>query len=527
MSTRKELIEAVGTRYREASTNDRGRILDEFVAITGYHRKHAIRVLRTMTVVKSPKAARNRVYDEAVRQGLIVLWEAGDRVCAKRLKALLPVLIGAMERHGHLDLDTALKAKLLQISAATIDRVLSATRTHIGAQRKRRGGVGAALRRSIPVRTFADWSDPLPGFFEIDMVEHCGGAKIDGNFVHSLVLTDIASGWTECVAMPLRDQSLIVQAMSFAASNLPFAMLGADTDNDSAFINQTVFDYCKEHGLKQTRSRPYRKNDQAWIEQKNGAIVRRLVGYGRLTGLAATQALAQLYASSRLYTNYFQPSFKLKSKTRDGARVSKTYHPPATPHERLVASPHVNDEVKSKLTQEFDALDPVVLLRDIRAAQQILSDMTTNGSSADARSTRTNITQFLDSLTTAWKSGEVRPTHRRKPVAQRSWRTRQDPFEQVWPTVEGWLVNEPTVTAKELMGRLASTMPEYASNAQLRTLQRRISAWRAETAKHLIFGRHTQAPSEQGLLPNHELDVLFTPHQRRRNDDYATGNISS
>ena len=168
------------------------------------------------------------------------------------------------------------------------------------------------------------------------MVEHCGGAKTDGDFVHSLVLTDIASGWTECIAMPVRNQSLVVEAIAIAAADLPFAMLGVDTDNDSAFMNQTVFDYCKDNGLEQTRSRAYKKNDQAWVEQKNGAIVRRLVGYGRLSGLAATQALAQLYGASRLYVNFFQPSFKLKSKTRDGARVSKTYHAPATPCDRLL-----------------------------------------------------------------------------------------------------------------------------------------------------------------------------------------------
>ncbi|MBC5801718.1 MAG: transposase family protein [Candidatus Eremiobacteraeota bacterium] len=380
MATRKELIAAVGARYREASARDRRMILDEFVATTCYHRKHAVRVLRSWGAAKNPKVVRDRVYDQAVGHALIVLWEAADRVCSKRLKALLPVLIEAMERHGHVDLDAAVKAKLLQISAATIDRILHATRTHIGLKRPRRGGVGAAIRRSIPVRTFADWCDPPPGFLEIDMVEHCGGTKIDGNFVHSLVLTDIASGWTECVAMPLRDQTVIVEAMSVAASNMPFAMLGADTDNDSAFINQTVFDYCKERGLEQTRSRPYRKNDQAWIEQKNGAIVRRLVGYGLLSGLAATQTLAKLYSASRLYINYFQPSFKLKSKTRDGARVSKAYHPPATPQERLMASPHVSDAVKVRLKEELARLDPVALLCDIRSAQQMLSDATTRAS---------------------------------------------------------------------------------------------------------------------------------------------------
>jgi hypothetical protein len=275
--------------------SERTKILDEFVAITGYHRKHAIRVLAISAAPERSRAARNRLYDEAVRQALIVLWEAGDRVCGKRLKALIPVLIGAMERHGHLDLDAEIKAKLLQVSAATIDRALGDARSRIGGQRKRRTGVGAAIRRSIPVRTFSDWRDPPPGFLEVDMVEHCGGAKTDGDFVHSLVLTDIDSGWTECIAMPVRNQSLVVEAMAIAATDVPFAMLGVDTDNDSAFMNQTVFDYCRDNGLEQTRSRAYKKNDQAWVEQKNGAIVRRVVGYGRLSGLAATQALAQLY----------------------------------------------------------------------------------------------------------------------------------------------------------------------------------------------------------------------------------------
>lgn len=501
MTTRKELIEGVGARYRGASMSDRTKILDEFVAITGYHRKHAIRVLGAGTVPDRSPSARNRLYDEAVRQALIVLWEAADRVCGKRLKALVPALIGAMERHGHLDLDTEVKAKLLRVSAATIDRALGDARSRVDGQRKRRTGVGAAIRRSIPVRTFSDWRDPPPGFFEVDMVEHCGGAKTDGDFVHSLVLTDIASGWTECIAMPVRNQSLVVEGMAIAAAEVPFAMLGVDTDNDSAFMNQTVFDYCKDNRLEQTRSRAYKKNDQAWVEQKNGAIVRRLVGYGRLSGLAATQALAQLYSASRLYVNFFQPSFKLKSKTRDGARVSKTYHAPATPCDRLLASPCVSEAVKSKLKAQFDGLDPVLLLRDIRTAQQVLSDIAARGPrDLSPVPATTDVSTFLDSLATAWKDGEVRPTHRKQPGTERWWRTRADPFAHAWPVVEGWLNDEPTATAKELMDRLAQIVPDaYASKAQLRTLQRRIKAWRAEKAKDLILGqlrKATPVPAE-------------------------------
>lgn len=185
MATRKEICAAVGQRYRRANRDDKGLILDQFVALTHYHRKYAIRLLNAApdepTVVR-PNS--NRVYDEAVRQGLVVLWEAADRIGGKRLRALIPMLIEAMERHGHLDLDPAIKQKLLRISAATIDRILAPTRQQIDGQRRRRTGVGSAIRRSIPVRTFADWRDPPPGFFEVDMVEHCGGPKHDGNFVH-------------------------------------------------------------------------------------------------------------------------------------------------------------------------------------------------------------------------------------------------------------------------------------------------------------------------------------------------------
>ena len=495
MATRKELIAAVGQRYREASKSERSRILDEFAELAQYHRKHAIRVLTAGPGAPRQIRPRHRLYDEAVRQALIVLWEAADRLCGKRLKALIPLLVDAMERHGHLRLDPTVKSKLLGVSAATIDRALRDTREQIDGRRKRRAGVGAAIRRSIAVRTYADWRDPPPGFFEVDMVEHCGGPKTDGNYVHSLVLTDMASGWTECVAMPVRNQLLVVQGIAQVAADLPFAMLGVDTDNDSAFMNETLFDYCKALGLEQTRSRAYKKNDQAWVEQKNGAVVRRLVGYGRLSGRAETQALAQLYAVSRLYVNFFQPSFKLKSKRRDGARVHKTYHPPMTPCDRLLGLSTVTDKTKATLRAQFTALDPVRLLQQIRAAQQTLAGLAASGTHEQAAPAPvTDVATFLKSLYVAWQGGEVRPTHRKPPGATRWWRSRADPFEHVWPVVEHWLETEPAVTAPAMMERLATMVPDvYASNAQLRTLQRRVKQWRSERAKELILGHLRRA----------------------------------
>ena len=289
-----------------------------------------------------------------------------------------------------------------------------------------------------------------------------------------------------------RSQALVIDGLDQVAEDLPFPMLGVDSDNDSAFMTQDVFDYCKAHRLEQTRSRAYKKNDQAWVEQKNGAIVRRLVGYGRLSGSEATKMLAQLYTSSRLYINFFQPSFKLKSKTREGARVKKLYHPPATPCDRLIAHPAVDPMVKEKLAAQFLTLDPVRLLQQIRIAQQGLSDIATYGppeQQAAPKPSPTPIGEFLSSLTTAWKEGEVRPTHRKKPNAPRSWRTRVNPFEQSWPVIEGWLDAEPSASANELMDRLAAMIPEvYGSKAQLRTLQRRVGEWRSERAKEMVLG---------------------------------------
>jgi len=191
---------------------------------------------------------------------------------------------------------------------------------------RRRKGVGATvLRRSIPIRPFGDWNDPEPGYMESDLVAPCGGS-LAGSVVHTLVLTDIATGWTECMPLIVRNQALIVEALEQIQKALPFPLRGFDTDNDAPFINQTVLNYCLQTGLEFTRSRAYWKNDQAWVEQKNGAVVRKLIGYDRLSGIVDVEKLARLYEFSRFYVNCFQPSFKLNSKVRMGARVVKTYH---------------------------------------------------------------------------------------------------------------------------------------------------------------------------------------------------------
>lgn len=199
------------------------------------------------------------------------------------------------------------------------------------------------------------------------------------------------------------------------------------------------------------------------MEQKNGSVVRRLVGYGRLSGADARNALAQLYASSRLYINFFQPSFKLKSKTRDGARVRKVYFAPATPCDRLLAHDSVEPAIKEKLKAQFNSLDPVRLLREMRTAQQTLSEFAAYGVRAEAAPAgESDLAVFLASLSSAWKEGEARPTHRKQPKVKHRWKTRVDPFADAWPIIEGWLIAEPAVSANELMDRLATMVPDCA-----------------------------------------------------------------
>ena len=490
--TRQELVTAVADRYRQSTSAEKRLILDEFVALTGYHRKHAVRVLNGSATMPRARRGRRCVYDAAVTEGLIVLWEASDRMCGKRLKALLPTLVPALEHHGHLSLDPAVRERLLAVSAATIDRRLASARAVTAGQRRRRRSGLNGLRSSVPVRTFGDWRDPAPGFVEADLVAHCGGTR-SGSFVWTLVLTDIASGWTECVPLLVREARLVVDALDQLRGALPFPLRGVDTDNGSEFLNEMLVAFCREQGIELTRSRPYRKNDQAWVEQKNGAVVRRLVGYGRLGGRARGRGAGPPLLGCAPVRERVPAVVQARGEDAPRRPCSE-------------ALPCAGDAVRAPVGVGRDSrcdegpaarraryVDPLALLDEIRAVQHHLAALAAGATVHPMPERDADLDGFLRSLALAWRAGEVRPTHRARTRPLRHWRTRQDPFETTWPRIVQWLEVEPHRTAKELFDRLRREQPGAFLPGQLRTLQRRVRDWRRLAARRLLFVDPTAA----------------------------------
>jgi len=482
MGARREVLSAVAERYRSAKRAEKGRILDELCATTGWHRKHAVRALgQRKTVATGEFVAareRSRRYGATTKDVLTALWEASDRVCGKRLKVMIPTLLPALEQHGRLQLGKADRDCVLAISAATIDRLLGDVKLVASGGKRRRAGFYSAIRREVSIRTFNDWKGPPPGLCEVDMVAH-GGTSVAGSFIQTLTMVDVATGWTECLPLVTRDGSLVVEALKRAQSLFPWLLRGVDFDNDSAFMNDVVVPWCREQKLEVTRSRAYKKNDQAFVEQKNGAVVRRLMGYGRFDGVETARMMARLYAAARLYVNFFQPSFKLKEKRREGAKVIKRYHPPSTPCARALAHPKLPAAVKQRLREQYRTLDPVALLAEIRAVQEELGnrvDRRAGDSRGQQRASKSAAPQpmqlsaqdavaFAKTLGTTVEAGEPRATHRRP---KRPYKTRVRMPSKLDPhlaLIEGWLAAEPWLTAIAIVGRLAELHPDQATSS--------------------------------------------------------------
>ncbi len=361
----KEYAQEMRKRYQRASKKEKSQILNEFVTVTGYHRKAAIRLLLNTPQFVSQRRGRKPYY-RGVLEPLKTIWEASDRLCSKRLQPFLSELINVMRRKGELQINAATQEKLMKLSPATIDRLLKPYRNKGGRKSYSTTQGGNLLKNLIPIRTFADWQEDQPGFLEIDLVAHCG-ASLEDFYLNTLCAVDVASGWFECVPVWGKGQVRVRSAVHHIRQQLPFNLLGLDSDNGTEFINQCFYIYCQKEKITFTRSRAYKKNDSCHVEQKNGNVIRRLVGYGRYTSRAAYQSLERLYYTVRLYLNFFQPTMKLISKTRHGARVHKEYDVAQTPYQRLLRRDILSRAKQAELAAIYAGLNPVLLLRQINA----------------------------------------------------------------------------------------------------------------------------------------------------------------
>jgi len=499
--SRRELLARVAPRYREANKKQKSIILNEFISSTGYARKYAICLLTSpvVPVKKVIKRPRERVYGDDIQHALRIAWAAANYIASKRLAPFLEELVPALERHGYFQLDENLISQLKTISPATIDRILKPYRlSQKGINTTKSGKL---IKRQIPVRTFADWDgeDKIPGFFEADLVAHCGWS-VEGSFLYTLVLTDVATGWVECIALLYRSKEAVIDALDLARKLIPFPILGIDTDNGSEFINADLIEYCDREKITFTRGRAYKKNDQCYVEQKNGVVVRQMVGYDRFEGLRAYKQLAEVYRAVRLYVNFFQPSMKLKMKSRVSSKLVKSYFPAQTPFQRLKPTGKANHSTIQRLDAIYHALDPIRLLKQIESLQDALwrhvvlsnqfqpvkvgdekpkPNLKFEGTACGLIRDESAENDEKKIIPDIRKKRHYRKS--KKPRVKHWWCTRKDPFASVWDEVCQCLEKNPERTAKSIFLDLQKKYPGDFSDGQLRTLQRRVQQWRKNT----------------------------------------------
>ena len=486
-TARNELVSALARGYAVGTRAKKTRILNEFEAVTGFHRKHAMRVLRSGAAVRRAEGRTGRrIYDEAVR-------DAGGA-----LGGIGPDLRQAVEG---VDADAGRGDGAARPSEARAGDSCRAARhergdhRQVSAQGPGAGGRPAppsSIRRSIPVRTFSDWDNPPPGFVEADLVAHSGPVT-RGSFVQTLVVTDIATGWTECAPVLYREQTLLREVLGEVRRLMPFELLGFDTDNDTVFINETLRDYCRDAGIVFTRCRPWRKNDQAFVEQKNVAVVRRIVGHRRVEGLEVAAALSRLYATTRLYVNFFQPSFKLASKRRDCAREQTPPRAcdtgPAAAGGREDARRRVRvcyrtgRHVGSDPAASANACTPATRRGDRRPAGCRTRGCSGPADGAVPRRPANRVVRRRGE-SDGQAAGEAETgTQATRPVGRRDG--------AVARVVRGRAGS----TSSQLLEKLQEAHPDEYPDNLLRTLQRRVKVWRRENATAMVFGELPSAES--------------------------------
>lgn len=365
----KEFTVEMRQQYLSARTKgERSRIIDYFCQVTKYHRKSAIRLLRGAFTSKPKRpVGRPRVYvGQGLLAGLELAWEASGRICSKRLAPFMGDLVESLEQHGELHLEADIRSLLVSMSAATIDRLLKPARQRALRRPFCQTRASNSVQRQVPIRTFGELRGLPLGYLECDLVSHCG-TSTEGHYLTSLVGVDVSTGWTACVAVWGKGQSRVGGALDRIRRELPFAIREVHTDNGGEFVNQSMAEYCERHGIACTRGRPYKKNDQPRVEQKNGSLVRAQIGYDRYESHAAQEQLQRVHDLLCVHVNLFQPICKLTGCTREGSKVKKTYDVARTPYQRLQASGALDEPTAAALAQRYQQCNPLKLRRQIEA----------------------------------------------------------------------------------------------------------------------------------------------------------------
>ena len=373
--SKREYLLAIWDRYQRVGRRFKSKILDEFCAVCGYTRKYAIGLLKRKPRQRRKKPGPRRQYDGSVLAPLKVIWLACEQMCSKRLKVALALWLPFYEQE-YGALAEPVRQKLLRLSAATIDRLLKPERARYPGKGLCGTRPGGRLKHQIPIRTDNDDVD-RPGYLEADTVAHCGNS-LAGDFVWSVTFTDIYSQWTENRAVWNKGAEGVLQQVKEVEAGLAFELLGFDVDNGSEFLAFHLWRYLldRPRPVPLTRSRPYRKNDQAHVEQKNWTHVRQLLGYQRLEQPELVPLINDLYRTWGRLHNFFCPNLKLLSKTRKGAKTVRKYSPPQTPYQRLLVSEHLSQNQKQKLPDQFQKLNPLQLKKRIEQQLKIVFDKT-------------------------------------------------------------------------------------------------------------------------------------------------------
>jgi hypothetical protein len=529
LAVKKQVLKKIKDKYKKVQKKDKSKIIDHIIDLTGYDRKYAIHQLNRdeITLERKKRVVNSLKYTSHLKEQLIKIWYASNKICSKRLAPFLSEMMEALERKNRINLTEAQRCLMKKISPSTIDRLLRSERKKLGKKGRSNTNSSSLLKHSIKIKTFNCKTDPEPGHFEADLVAHCGG-NCAGQFLNTLVMTDMHSQWTEFFPLISKSSEEVISALIEAKQRVPLPILGFDTDNGSEFINHALVSFCNDNMIRFTRSRPYKKNDQAHVEEKNGSIIRKIVGYDRFEGLSAETALSELYQVLRLYINYFQPSLKLESKSRDGGKVTKRYDKAKTPYRRIMNS-IVDQSIKDRVTKEYNELDPVALLAQIQELQEkfwkhawekqqhaqkeynaLLQGI--NSDLQEAKSTLENIKKEKEAKVSELKSIELKTYHSAKHTKkkiERTWRTREDCFKDVWKEDIEPMLEKGRSSALDVMNELIKKYPDKFQIGQLRTLQRQSTKWRKEirekkkldaTKNNILFD--TKASSAKGVIDN-------------------------